>query len=202
MRLALAVAALAALAGVLYLASPERSLRGLGDALEAGDREALERHVDFPLLRRNLKQQLVAQLARESPGSQRDPFGALARGVTKLVADQILDTIVTPTGIAELLRGARPFGAEPGEGRAPRDPADGPLSRVRFEWASHDRVLAFVENDFGDEVQVVLRRYGLRWRLVDIRIPLGESGPGEASISAAAADAPELTAPSGDGDTR
>jgi len=46
---------------------------------------------------------------------------------------------------------------------------------MRYESAS--RFTATIHDDHGKPIVFVLRRTGLRWRLADIRLPLGDAPP-------------------------
>lgn len=173
-RLALAIVGVALLGAGWFYLSPSLALEGLRDALESGDSDALADHVDFPALRSNLKDQLIAIWMDEtSPDS---PLGALAGGLATLLVDRILDSIVTPVGIANLIRGAYPpddASDEPNSEPRRRSAAD-LLDDARLDRESLDRVSAWVPNESGGQTQLVFRRYGLSWKLTNIVFPRRE----------------------------
>jgi hypothetical protein len=189
----------------LYLAYPYHTLQRLEDALESGDRAALERLIDWHSLRDGLKDDLNTLAARAlaeqaAPGG--DPQAALGMGIAAMfmpvLVQRTVDTYVTPAGIAELMR--RQPAREPDEGGA--SPAEnwrfevhgayfaGPAS-FRFEFSNPD--------DPRPEPAIgVLELQGLTWRLTRLILPIEDFVPGlsRSGRTTGADEAP--AAPSGD----
>ncbi len=158
-------------------AGPYMAIHGIRKAIEAGDIPRLERHVDYPMLRANVKAQIEDRIAREIGqrfGNQ--VAGGRASGVAGMLSDSAVDAMVSPAGIAVLLQGralverARgnvdPEGG-PTAGPAPYDPLKG--AKTRFH--SPSRFIATVQSADGKPVDFVFERQGLRWRLTDIILP-------------------------------
>jgi hypothetical protein len=170
----LLLAALALVAG-FGIASPHLAARRLGEALQSGDPVALERRVDFPLLRQNLKQQLnAALLERAGGGAVENPLGAVVMGIATLFVDGMVEAFVTPSGLATLASGRLP--ARPGE---PPDADPPPARRDPFEGArtsrdALDRFSIWVPDDEGREIRFVLSLSGLAWRLSNVVLPPSE----------------------------
>ncbi|MEE7560017.1 DUF2939 domain-containing protein, partial [Xanthomonas sp. Kuri4-2] len=107
MKKLLALVVLLALAlGGYVAAGPYLAMRGISQALEHEDTGALERHVDFPRLRVNLKAQLDDYVLRQAgSGLQSSLLGAFALQLGSHVTGAGVDTLVTPLGIGALLQG-------------------------------------------------------------------------------------------------
>src|SRR5262245_27380548 len=87
--------------GVYFALSPYLALRGVRSALRSGDPVALEDWVDFPRLRENLKAQLNVAMLKNTNSELRDnPFSALALGLASKLVEAMVDSFVTPEGIA------------------------------------------------------------------------------------------------------
>lgn len=172
--LVLALGILVAAAAAWLISAPHVAARGLGDALRAGDAVALERRVDFPLLRQNLKEQLnAAMLARSGGEAVEHPVGAVVMGIASMFVDGLVDAFVTPSGLATLASGHLP--ARPGEPSDPRaDPAPerNPFAGARSTRDALDRFSIWVPDDEGREIRFVLSLSGLRWRLSNVVLPL------------------------------
>ena len=102
--------ALPVLAAVLLLgyaaAGPFLAYNGIREAVKAQDTAALAEHVDFPVLRGNLKARIDDYVVRRAgPGMQSNVFGAFAVRVASGLAGGLVDTLVTPAGLAALLEG-------------------------------------------------------------------------------------------------
>ena len=172
----LLLAAIVALASYVA-AGPYLALHGIRTALAEQDTARLERHVDFPALRVNLRAQVEDHLARQAgPDVSSNLFGAAALSLANQVLGRGVDTLVTPMGIAAVLQGRATWKRAVGETvggdtYAPAVPAE-PLKQAEHRYESLSRFTATVQDDDGDPVVFVLTRQGLRWRLTDIRLPL------------------------------
>ncbi|WP_039204880.1 DUF2939 domain-containing protein, partial [Burkholderia glumae] len=108
----LAVVAVALLAVILYAAaSPYLALRGLKQAVDARDAQAISRYVDYPALRISLKQQLTDELMRRIDLQRHDnPLAMLGAMVGSALIGPLVDAYATPEGVAALLSGLPPNG--------------------------------------------------------------------------------------------
>lgn len=174
--IALAVLLIAGLLGYLA-AGPYLAIHGIRQALAEQDTAKLERHVDFPALRVNLRAQVEDQLARRAgPGFQSSLLGAFALSVANNVIGSGVDTMVTPLGIGAILQGRSMWkkavgDTVGGDTHAPAVPAD-PLKNAAHRFESLTRFTATIHDENGRPVVCVFTRQGLRWRLTDIRLPL------------------------------
>lgn len=175
--IALALVLLLALAGYVA-AGPYLAIHGIRTALAEQDTGRLQRHVDFAALRVNLRAQAEDYLARQAgPEVGGNLFGAAALSVANRVLGRGVDTLVTPMGIAAILQGRSTWKRAVGETvggdtYAPAVPPD-PLKEARHRYESLSRFTATVPDAEGQPVVFVFSRQGLRWRLTDIRLPLG-----------------------------
>jgi len=182
-RLVVAAAVVIVLLLAAWIAAgPWLAVRGISQALERRDTAALARHVDFPLLQANLRAQVQDRLARAAgPEIASHPLGALALAAAGSVAGGAVELAATPQGVAALLQGhvlwqrghGRSRGAEDGWAVEPMRPARKP--RLRYD--SPSRAHVEVEHGPGITSTWVLQRQGLRWRLVDIRLPGDPAAP-------------------------
>jgi hypothetical protein len=171
---------LVALAVVLVLllgygiAGPWLAIRGIHAAIENRDPDKLERYVDFPILRANVR----AKVAKRLLASATSPSGRvvgddLGRTMIGAISDKAVDAMVSPMGIALLLEGRalahRVTGKEPGI--AGKDDAADPLLHARTRFESPSRFAATVDSAEGRPVVFVFERIWLSWKLSDIRLP-------------------------------
>ena len=157
--------------GVYFALSPYLALRGLRSALHSGDSVVLEDRVDFPRLRENLKAQLnVAMLKNLNSELSENPFSTLALGLASNLVESMVDSFVTPTGIASLARGERPDtgSISPASSSSSAEP----FANARVTREALDRFSVWVPNDKGEEARFVFHRYGIRWKLTGIVMPL------------------------------
>ncbi len=98
-----AAAFLTVAAGAALYASPYWTLRILSTAVQAQDAATVAKHVDFPALREDLKGQLLLKVQREMaarPGVESQPFSGLGQVFAMGIANQMVDNLVSPAGVA------------------------------------------------------------------------------------------------------
>jgi hypothetical protein len=168
--------------GTYVVAGPYLAIRGIRHAIERQDTAALDRHVDFPRLRANLKAQLDDYVVRRAGiDTQSSLLGGFALQLAGGLTGAGVDTLVTPMGIGALLQGHQLWKRASGETidgdtwsrPMPARPLEGAVTR----YESTSRFTATVRTASGDPVVFVLDRQGLQWRLTDIRLPLAAASP-------------------------
>ena len=173
--MAAAVAVLCALVAVgWFYASPYVVIERVRRAADRGDVETVNAHVDFPALRQSVKEALRTHL------DGRNPLARLGITLSPGMGDVIVDTLVTPENVRQMMQGraprpgrvARRSGAGDGERdasgeRAPRD-AD-----AHLHYESWDRFAVDFRNERRpqDQLTLVWARDGLSWTLIGIRVP-------------------------------
>ncbi|WP_444937945.1 DUF2939 domain-containing protein [Microbulbifer sp. JMSA002] len=156
--------------------------------------DTLERYVDFPVLRDNLRVRLQEQLRSSIGNSIPQEFDELLTAGANFVMGPLMQQFVTPEGVAALLRGGEDLqGMERklfGQDTAPQ--ADSyPQTRQDFEekpesswrrlkWRFTD--INHLSADYGEanraELRLIMQRNGLHWQLVDIELLNGTEGEG------------------------
>jgi hypothetical protein len=160
----------AAIAG--YIASPYFAFHRLQDAARTGDRDGLEATVDFPAVRDDFKAQLNAAFMVEmqsDPGMKNNPFAAVGMLLVPAVIDRLIDSYITPQGIALMVAKAR----TPRQGRQPSGGDNGHISS-HYSYVSLDRFQAVVSNAAhpNESLTFVMERRGLfSWKLIRIALP-------------------------------
>jgi hypothetical protein len=181
------LAAMAA-AGGLYFGSPLMAVQDLKGALRSGDRDRLEQVVDFPSVRENLKSQVsaavVAQVAGD-PQLRSNPFSGLALMLGPAIADRLIDSAVTPDGLAALIARGK---LEPAA-QQPRATSQAPLKD--FRWGYHGNLDTFtVSSPEGENGPVlVLKRHGFAgWKLARVDLPKAVLAPARSTDEATPSD--------------
>ena len=171
---------IAALVVVLVLllaytaAGPFLAIRGIHAAIENRDPNKLERYVDYPTLRANMRAKVAKRLlASATAPSGRVVGDDLGRTLIGTISDKAVDAMVSPAGIAVLLEGRalaqRMIGKGPGIGE--KDDAANPLLDAKKRFESPSRFTATVDSADGRPVVFVFERNWLSWKLSDIRLP-------------------------------
>lgn len=166
-----------------YYATPHLAVRGLETAIRERDAAALDERVDFSHLRENLKGQLSARMVKATaPALKDNPLGALATGFASIFVGGMVESLVTPDGLAALAEGSEllldsPEGPWTGPDGRPTYSADHLFDNSRLRLDSPNRFSVWVLNNNGGETRFVFGRSGLSWRLISIFLPTG--GPAE-----------------------
>ena len=101
------------LAGGYVAAGPYITVAAIREGIANNDADKLTENIDFPLLRQNIKTQLNASAKAESERtSDTNIFSALMSGFKAKLIDNMVDSIVTPEGIANLMAGKKSLSAD------------------------------------------------------------------------------------------
>lgn len=169
---AIAICLLLALAVAYYVLSPYVFLRSLAADAKSADRDALEQDVDFPSVRAGLDEQLDALFAaraeRQKPRRE-NGFGRAVQAFLPSLGHQVINSIVTPDGVATLLRQhVKPAGD--GTGRPS-------LWQGHLSWLSPNHVRVTYENARHAELPFSIeleRQMIFSWRVSRLELPIKE----------------------------
>ncbi|HEX7849774.1 MAG TPA: DUF2939 domain-containing protein [Sphingomonas sp.] len=185
----IAIGAAFALVALAYGASPYVAVRGFVAAAKQGDAEKLGAAVDFPAVRADLKPQLTAAVTarmERDPEMRGNPLAGLGAMLMPTILDRMIDSVVTPDGIAALVRAGKV--GRTGSGSTPQ--------RVDYDYGyvTLDRfgVTLRRKDAVEDPVRLVFQRRGLfSWKLIRIALP-------QSSLTGPAETAPAEATPSDD----
>jgi hypothetical protein len=166
-----AVLLLAALLAAWYILSPFLLLRSLSYAVKNSDRDAIAADVDFPAVRDGLKQQLDSYLETRVAGRHKaDPFARLLLSLAPSIGGQVIDAVVTPDGVATILRQHTSQISSGGTSRPS-------LWRGNFSWIGPDHLRATYANARHPDQPIALdlTRHGLfGWQVTGLTLPMKE----------------------------
>ena len=180
----------ALLAAALFYATPYITLFRIHRAVERSDAEAVSRHVDFDALRENVRAKVTSEITRNAP---QGAMAGLGQVMALGVANQVVDSMVSPTGVMRLMEGKgalaqlsgvaqRP--AEPPTQTQPAPPPQAPSpdisvarerARIRVSYQDWSQVRVGLQDTPG---ALIFRRDGwVGWRLSAIEWPEGMALP-------------------------
>jgi hypothetical protein len=170
----LAIAALILLALLAFVAAgPWLAINGIRNVVASGNYGELWRFVDFDRLRESVRPQVQERIARgiierAGPGNTTDAL----TGVTDLISKPAIDAMVSPVGVATLLRGSalvrQVSGTRDDDGKVR---AADPLKGAKTGYVSPSLFTATVHNAEGQPVVFEFSRTGLSWKLTGIDLP-------------------------------
>ena len=180
------VIAASVVAGCYAFASPWLALRDLTHAFEDQDTRKIEKLIDFPELREDIKVTAKAAMMKSAAIElEGNPFAAMGIMMANAIVDPIIDQVISPAGLQLL------FSAGEMSGGADRVPVNidaiardlissgdgGETSRgieVKTEYVGINEFEVQVRNMemFNETVSFYMRREGLGgWKVDGIRIP-------------------------------
>lgn len=168
------------LAGVIILlvvgyvaAGPYLTVSAIKTGIVEKDSEKLSENIDFKALRQNLKDQLNVEILKNAAtGMKGNPFAALAAGFATKMVDGMVDSFVTPSGLASVMEGKK---LHKNQGKNNTDSSalkkDELFKNASFSYDSISKFSIYVPDQDGKETRFILKRDGLSWKLVNIMLP-------------------------------
>ncbi len=156
------------------LLSPYLALHQFKTALDNKDTVVLDSRINYPPLRDSLKSQmrnaLASKLASRSNGRS-EAFASLGMGLAMMVIEPMVDSMVSPQGLAGMMRD-NPHAASRSPDKAGSDaPAKtDPFAGATTHYRSWDQLDVVVPRPEGN-ISLVFKRDTLRWKLTDILLP-------------------------------
>jgi len=102
-----------------------------------------------------------------------NPFAALAMGLVTNMVVGLVDSLITPSGLANVMEAKKTIKENTYGETADKKPKREDLfknSRTKFN--SMSKFSIYLPSDDGSETRFILRREGLSWKLVNIIMPL------------------------------
>src|SRR5438270_5643504 len=163
-RIAALAAALIVIASATlwYFESPAWTLKGMKDAAQSHDADALNGYIDYPALRDSLKAALMARMMEEAQ-KDKSGFGGLGLAVGSAMMGPMIDALVSPAGMRASLLAETHVNAPAGASalHVPKEPV---IVRRNF---SEFVVTAKNQPNSG----LVFKRHGLSWMLSGVELP-------------------------------
>lgn len=158
----------------IYLyASPYLALSNIKKAAQAGDADTLSEYIDFPSVKQGLKDQINAQIMKEVTQEDTDGFEALGAMLATAMIDKAVDGIVTPDGVAMMVQGQKPD--LNGDAVEQTDVEQAGESKLDYKtnYITYKSFKVSLSNpDYEDNLDIIMRRDGLSWKVHRINLPL------------------------------
>jgi len=162
--------------GTWFYFMPHLAIRDMKSAIEEKDSVKLADHVNFPALKESLKANfnanLISHFANEKDNK---PIATFVTVLTAAFMNPMIDALVTPEGLAMIMKGDKPLLAKnktqsnPTDSKSLDKDVDQSMSYENF-----DRFVLNVKKKGSDEepVGLVFNRDGIfSWKLSAIRMP-------------------------------
>lgn len=168
----LAIGLIIIIAIYLY-ASPYLALNSIKKAAQAGDADTLSEYIDFPSVKQGLKDQINAQIMKEVTKEDTDGFEALGAMLATAMINPIVDSIVTPEGVAMMVQGQKPDL----DGDVVQQTTDEQSDETELDYKTKyitykSFKVSLSDPDDGNAVDIIMRRDGLSWKVNRINLPL------------------------------
>jgi hypothetical protein len=145
-----------------YFESPVWTLKGMKDAAQSRDADALNAYIDYPALRESLKAELAARMRSEAQKDKSD-FGSFARALGAATLGPLVNILVSPDGMraALLAKNQEDIGPAASALRVPKEPVIVRRNLSEF----------FVTAKGQPNSGLVFKRHGLSWMLTGVELP-------------------------------
>ena len=172
---AVAVAVIIGIAA--YGLSPLWAFANLREAARSGDRDRLEQAVDFAAVRESFKSQISADLMQSisaDPKLRDNSFAAASALLVPAITDRMIDSYVTPDGIALMLSQGKVSKPEADSGNESGVVSNSSAVEIEQSYRTIDRFrIAMRRSDIPDQtLALTIERRGLfSWKLIRIELP-------------------------------
>ena len=142
--------------------SPYIAMNNIHNGMIEKDADVIIEHVDFPALRESVKVQFMSQMMKKlNDNGGASAVGALGAMMGAKMADGILDTYVTPSGIRSLME----------SGKFDKNRAKDTI--YTGEYIKYDKFkISISQAEKEDKLSFFMRRDGLiEWKIDDIKLP-------------------------------
>jgi hypothetical protein len=156
--------------GGLY-ASPYFTLYKIYQAVERKDVRKISKYVDFPSLRDSVKSNVQTIMAKETSQPQNPLLGLLASTIGGAVLDPVLESVVTPSGVAALLEGQQLHLGEKGKKSSFKQGTGAPDVKAEYESFDQFAVNVKPKGETVEPVTLLLSRNGFSWKISGVRLP-------------------------------
>ncbi len=152
-------------------ASPYLTLYQMYQSVEKKDVQGIASHVDFPALRQSVKTNVQAIVHQETSQQQNPLLDILGSVLGGVVLEPVVDTVVTPEGVAALLEGQRI--QLNGNDKQAQFSGKAPDVDVKAEYESFNQFAVSVKPKGEDTppVTLLMSRDGLSWKISGVRLP-------------------------------
>ena len=186
------VVAAIVIAGSYAFVSPWLALKDFAQAFENQDTRKIEKLINFPELREDIKVTAKAALMKSAAVElEGDPFAAMGIMMANAIVDPIIDQIVSPAGLQLLFSAREMSGGTDGlpenintivkeltsfsdrdESNQETDAAQGIEIKTDYIGINEFEVQVTNSEILGESVSIYMRREGLgKWKVNGIRVP-------------------------------
>ncbi len=152
---------------IAYVISPYYSLWRLHGALDSGDEKGLEARIDFASVRVGLKKDMKVHMERAVAKGNDSSFAGLLGSIAGQLMEGMIDSVVTPRGVAGLLGENKASEKEPQATPAKSSGEEPEISDIDYAFfTSPTRFLVEV-----DKVKVRMRLSSSGWKVTRVEIP-------------------------------
>ena len=160
----------------IYLyASPYIALYNIKNAAEQKDADKLSGYIDFPSVKQGIKDQIKTFMVKEIASSEEESgFEALGAMLATAMVDPMVDSLVTPDGVAIMLQGEElDFDLDKERTKEEPEAKDANIN-YQTSYLSFNRFKVQINNE--DEVDksinVIMHRNWLSWKVTSINFSL------------------------------
>ncbi|UQY80188.1 DUF2939 domain-containing protein [Candidatus Hepatincola sp. Av] len=96
--------ALLLILGLAYLASPYISIYNFVNALQVGDKQTLQQHMNFPAIRASVRSQVNNAMKNNLKKNKYNPLAIISITASSTIINGLVECILTPAGLSEIIQ--------------------------------------------------------------------------------------------------
>lgn len=181
-KVSLGIIVLSLFAASVY-AAPYWTVYKMRTAIIDNDAESFSERVDFSVLRENLKVQFMLKLTEKMASSDMkdNPFAALGNALAAGLVNQMVDALITPSGVMMMINNAKPKPVLATEKKnTPEDSSTGPSPKSEpkapaeysLTYQNWSTVKAQSKTSDASTGAFIFKRNGLwSWKLSGVELP-------------------------------
>jgi Protein of unknown function (DUF2939) len=159
-----------------FFASPYLAVKNMKDAADKRDATTLSSYVNYPALKENLKTTFAASMNAKAEDKSGNPLAGFGAALASAFMGPMIDAIITPEGLAAMMRGQKPKAAggasEPVEqDAAAKNKADPDVS-LGYEGLNQFAVNVSPKDKPEQKTKLIFLREGLAWKLNNVELPI------------------------------
>lgn len=159
-----------------FFASPYLAVKNMKDAADKRDATTLSSYVNYPALKENLKASFSAGMNAKAEEKSSNPLAGFGAALASAFMGPMIDAIITPEGLAAMMRGQKPKAAggatEPVTQDAPTKKSDDPDVALGYEGLNKFVVNVNPKDKPEQKTKLIFLREGLSWKLNSVELPI------------------------------
>lgn len=173
-----------ALGGLTSYASPYMTLHSMRSDILDKNADGFSSNVDFPALRESFRAQIMTMMQDKMSGDaelKQNPLAGLGMAIGMSLANQVVDTMVTPAGVMHMMADASSkLPSQSGDASPSQGSSTAESKRVDYsvKYRNWSTVAVTAQREHSEPIEFMLKRSGLwSWKLYAVTLKTAITPP-------------------------